>query len=357
MKKPKYQQLADLLRVDIEPMEEGQMLMTENEMISHYQSSRNTLRHAISLLREEGLVMSKAGYGTVRSQKTRIRKKSIQVVMPSRKETFWYSIMEGLFDGLSDHKEYQLVYSYGGDDATLIHDILLDALASDTVGLIYLALYEASQVTLLNKVAEKMPTVLVHNRIPGFDGAFVGTDEGAGVRRLIKYLMDCGHREIHFFSGANCSSHRERREAYLEVMDDVGLAVSLQSAGHSETEAYEFASQHWVPSLVHKGSAIVCANDYIALGVTRALKEAGWNVPEDISVTGFGGVIEGLGQNGVSLCTLDQRPFELGKQAMLALLNQFKQSQVESDIKVEGRFVVGESVANRTSGAEGSLHI
>jgi DNA-binding LacI/PurR family transcriptional regulator len=202
-----------------------------------------------------------------------------------------------------------------------------------------------------------MPTVLVHNRIPGFDGAFVGTDEGAGVRRLIKYLMDCGHREIHFFSGANCSSHRERREAYLEVMDDVGLAVSLQSAGHSETEAYEFASQHWVPSLVHKGSAIVCANDYIALGVTRALKEAGWNVPEDISVTGFGGVIEGLGQNGVSLCTLDQRPFELGKQAMLALLNQFKQSQVESDIKVEGRFVVGESVANRTSGAEGSLHI
>jgi DNA-binding LacI/PurR family transcriptional regulator len=356
MKKPKYQHLAEVLRVDIEPMEDGAMLMKESEMISHYEVSRNTLRHAMSLLREDGLIMSKAGFGTLRSKKSRFRKKSLQVVMPSRNEPFWYTVMEGLFDGIMEKKEYQLVYSYGGDESHLISRTLQDVLQSDTDGLIYLAQYEAVQVNLLNEIAKRIPTVLAHNRIMGFEGPFVGSDERKGIEQLIEHLMESGCRDIHFFSGANCSSHRERRQAYLELMDQAGLAVKLHSAGTNERDAYEFARKNIGRSL-EKGSAMMCVNDRVACGLINAFVEAGWRIPEDAAVTGFG-ALSPLGPSlDLSLCTIDQRPFELGRQAMSCLLNQIHGDPYNMDLLVRGRFVLGDSVAKAMPMGGGQLHV
>ena len=200
--------------------------------------------------------------------------------------------------------------------------------------------------------------VVVHNRISGFEGPFVGSDERKGIEQLIEHLMNSGCRDIHFFSGANCSSHRERRHAYLELMDQAGLAVKLHSAGTTQRDAYDFARKNIGRSL-EKGSAMMCVNDRVACGLINAFVEAGWRIPEDAAVTGFGALSTLAPSLDISLCTIDQRPFELGRQAMSCLLNQIKGEGEGGDVDllVRGRFVLGDSVAKVIPLGGGQLHV
>src|SRR5580692_4291628 len=66
MAHPKYQQIADRLRAQIKSgaLEPGQRLPSEPDLAAAYAASRNTVRLAIALLINQGLVVSRQGLGT-----------------------------------------------------------------------------------------------------------------------------------------------------------------------------------------------------------------------------------------------------------------------------------------------------
>ncbi|WP_179855492.1 LacI family DNA-binding transcriptional regulator [Paractinoplanes atraurantiacus] len=98
---------------------------------------------------------------------------------------------------------------------------------------------------------------------------------------IARHLIDLGHDRVTYVAGPrDWRSARTRLRAFEQAA--TGLAGDrLFAAGWSAAAGYEAAR------LLTDPTAVVCANDQIALGVTRALAERGLDVPADVSVVGY----------------------------------------------------------------------
>jgi LacI family transcriptional regulator len=140
-------------------------------------------------------------------------------------------------------------------------------------------------------IKRKIPAVLV-NRLTETQllPAVVG-DEATEVRQAIEHLIALGHRRIAHIAGPqNLSTGYIRQRAFNNVIAEVGLTQtdcpSVVSTGYSENAGTEAVTK----LLAEPGSrptAIVAANDQLAIGVIDGLKAAGLSCPQDISVIGF----------------------------------------------------------------------
>lgn len=114
---------------------------------------------------------------------------------------------------------------------------------------------------------------------------------GHGLRILVEHLVGLGHRRFFHVSGPTpWLSARNRLAAYEHALAAHGLTSVGSLAGDwSAASGYEAALR--IP--LDRGiTAIVAANDQMALGVLRALSERGVGVPVDVSVVGFDDIPE-----------------------------------------------------------------
>jgi LacI family transcriptional regulator len=143
---------------------------------------------------------------------------------------------------------------------------------------------------LLDELAtEGFPTVLVNRRCATSALPFVGGDDQQGVRLCVEHLVELGHRNIvHLAGPSDTSTGRERADSFRAAMRDNGLPVR-----HSVIECSAYTEQAGAAGaarlLARRGSftAVVAANDLVALGVMDALGESGLRCPRDYSITGF----------------------------------------------------------------------
>ncbi|NJA56450.1 LacI family DNA-binding transcriptional regulator [Streptomyces sp. NEAU-H3] len=114
-------------------------------------------------------------------------------------------------------------------------------------------------------------------------------DNRSGARELTAHLLALGHRRIGCVAGPpERTTTRHRLEGHRAALAEAGIEDLPGATVHG---AYDRASGYravgelldHVPDL----TAIVAANDTVALGACAALRERGLRVPEDVSVTGF----------------------------------------------------------------------
>jgi DNA-binding LacI/PurR family transcriptional regulator len=113
----------------------------------------------------------------------------------------------------------------------------------------------------------------------------------AGMDQVIDYLVSIGHRDFFHVSGPlEWWASRNRAAAYDSALARHGLESRGSLAGNwSSASGYRTGLQ--LP-LDRGVTALVAANDQMALGLVRALSERGVAVPTDMSVTGFDDIPE-----------------------------------------------------------------
>ena len=143
-----------------------------------------------------------------------------------------------------------------------------------------------------------------------------------GMRRVVEYLYSMGHRRIAFLGHhAGLAPLDARRNTFCETMEryargaEYRTAEAPDSPGGARDAARDLLTSGFAPT------AIVCANDFMALGVLRALREAGLSVPGDASVTGFDN-IEIAAYANPSLTTVDIPRRQIGELCLQALLRE-----------------------------------
>jgi DNA-binding LacI/PurR family transcriptional regulator len=116
----------------------------------------------------------------------------------------------------------------------------------------------------------------------------VTIDHESGSRLGTEYLIDLGHRRIACISGPlNWRCARLRREGWLKTLRKSGLTEGPSIEGEWSGKGGYIAAQRLIERYPRRFTAIVAGNDQMALGVIRALSEAGLRVPQDVSVIGF----------------------------------------------------------------------
>jgi len=143
--------------------------------------------------------------------------------------------------------------------------------------------------SLIQELSESnMPVVFFDVGAPRKNLSNVRVNYNRGIERVVEYLYDLGHRRMAFVGHhptLGPTSLRER--TFVETVSRHAPNVEWRTA--VDADGLE-GGRHATRELLHSGfrpTAIICVNDFMAVGVLRELREQGLRVPEDVSVTGF----------------------------------------------------------------------
>ena len=175
-------------------------------------------------------------------------------------------------------------------------------------------------------IEEKIPLVLV-NRTTDANGVteVINNDE-LGIQMAVSHLVELGHRRIAFLGGPeNTSTGRDRRKAFQKEGDAGGFKLSMGLVARSSafTVAAGHASMLEILDSNNPFTAVVAANDMLALGCYDALQERGLSCPDDISLTGFNDM-PFVDRLSPPLTSLHIPHDELGVQAASLLLEEIR---------------------------------
>jgi LacI family transcriptional regulator, galactose operon repressor len=133
-----------------------------------------------------------------------------------------------------------------------------------------------------------VPVMLYDVGAPSEKASNIRVNYGGGVEKAVEYLYTLGHRRIAFVSHhATLGPLSVREQAFRKTVSQYAPEVSWRSAVNIDgLEGGRMAARE----LLNSGfdpTAIVCVNDFMALGALREIRERGLRVPQDVSVTGF----------------------------------------------------------------------
>lgn len=355
---PKYWQLVEQFRQQIEVglLKPGDRLPSYVEMRKNHGASRPTTERIHAVLEKEGLIMREAGRG-------------IFVAEPRRQER-------------------RAVIGFGGS-AFIIGD---NPYAARIVQGVHETADKANvEILLFNKtskvewekvdgvvICEMSPDPWVARLPPGMPSVVllvdynetsnVIADDKHGAYEATRHLISLGHRRI----GYLCSSigtpeepvyHAlsvERIQGYKEALAEAGIEVeagwlrpmALRYFKQKVIERGREGMEQWLEDgFKELGlTAILCQNDDAALGVIPILQEAGYSVPEDMSIVGFDGT-ELAEYCTPSLTTVEVPLREMSVRGTEILLRQIDQNLENSQaariekVILPPRLVVRESTA------------
>lgn len=198
---------------------------------------------------------------------------------------------------------------------------------------------------------EGFPFVCLNREVAGLEVDYCGSDHDAGIRRLIAHLVDdLGHTRIAMLSGTQLSSTSlARLTSWRDELHGRGLPAGDELVvRHAGDRA---GGEEGMAELLSRGiafTAVICTNDLIAVGAMRTLHRAGLRVPEDVSVTGFGGY-ESISPPEKPLTTITEDYREMGCQAGELLLKRIGGALGTEHRVVPTQLVVGQTTAFATA--------
>jgi DNA-binding LacI/PurR family transcriptional regulator len=170
----------------------------------------------------------------------------------------------------------------------------------------------------------------------------VGVDQYTGPKAATRYLLDLGHRTVHHLPGPmSWLEARERHRGWHDALTEAGAPVPQTipgdwSAGSGYSRGLALAADPEV-------TAVFAANDQNALGLLRALHEAGRRVPDDVSVIGFDDIPEAA-YFIPPLTTIRQDFAAVGRSSVNLLLEQ-----IESGRRSDNKIIIPTELVSRSS--------
>ncbi len=134
----------------------------------------------------------------------------------------------------------------------------------------------------------QIPMVVMNRLLKGNSTLSIGFDDEKGIEKAIDYLMTLNHDHIAFIGGKADFINSDRRlEGYKNGLKKHGMTYRSELVEKGEftiQSGYKAARQLLKEA---KMTAIVCANDEMAIGASKAIKELGLMVGQDVSLIGF----------------------------------------------------------------------
>lgn len=240
-----------------------------------------------------------------------------------------------------------------GDDMKSLVACLGESIASQPDGLIFLLPWNLVSVEQLRSLTAGVPFVVVGSSLGAGTNSIL-VDQYEGTRLIVQHLLDLGHRSMAAIHGiAHYYDAQIRQETLESMLREHDLELVASDRGLFDMKSGYEAALRLLSQKVHF-TALVCANDEMALGAIRAIKDQGLRVPQDISVVGFDD------QNFAAYCdprlTTVQQDFDaLGAQSFNHLLSLMESSETPPHQRIlYPKLIVRDSTAApRESAAHG----
>ncbi len=222
-----------------------------------------------------------------RSLRTR-RSHTIGVLIPDLNNPLFPPIVRGLEDRLAEHGYVALIGNTDSDQAK--EHLIFDQMRARHVDGFVLATATLHSPILAEAAEAGLPVVLMNRTAQGYLFSSVAVDNEQGLRAAVTHLAALGHTRIGHIAGPQeISTGAARLRGFLDGMRSHGLAVADDQVVYATAYSIEEGLRCGRELLAARGdlTAIVAANDMVAVGCYGALDEAGLRCPDDVSVVGF----------------------------------------------------------------------
>ncbi len=251
------------------------------------------------------------------------------LVMPGSTSTFsqnpfFPTVLRGLSEGA--HKEqYALQMSTGQTEAEIYEGIVQMVQGGRVDGIVLL--YSRVEDRVMNYLRERdFPFVMIGKPYKYAEEiTHVDNDNFRATKEVTEHLLNLGHTCIGFIGGdLNLVVTVERLLGYEKALGEAGLELHDDYIIHEEflreggREAINELMQ-----LDEPPTALVVADDLMALGVLNTLDEMGITVPDDISIVSFNNVLLAE-MSRPPLTSVDINIFKLGNEAAKNLIQKIK---------------------------------
>jgi len=360
---PLYFQIKEKIINDIleRKLQRDDRFFSEPELCKIYNVSRITVRRAIAELVNEEVLYKIPAKGTFVAEKahakrnSHIPEKQIAVIVPDIDEYAVATIYAGAKQK-ADEKSYSTaLYTTGRDIEKECREISRLKQMNYSGTIIFPNWGKANAEQIFELKRDDFKFVLVDRFFRDIDTDYVVTDNKYGAFLAVSHLIELGHKRIAHIGWPAHTAGMDRLEGYKEaliknkLLIEEELIISLDSAKFAELKiepgAGGYEETRRLISSKQCPTAIFAASDPIAIGVLQAIKDAGFRVPDDISVVGFDDLkISSLLE--VPLTTIAQPFREIGEKAMEILIDKIENNtRTLQQLVIKPRLVVRKTSA------------
>lgn len=294
-KTAKYLEVVNWIKEKIRNREllPGERMYSENELKQIFSLSRQTIRHAVGVLEEEGLVTRIRGSGTYITD-TRMNilenRTRIAVVTTYVDSYIFPKTIQGIEKVLFE-QGYSVQIAFTNNQTEREKTVLEDIISRDDVAGIII---EATKSSLANPnlelyrklMARKIPVLFINSYYKELEAPHVTLDDRHAANIAVKYLLKCGHSKIGGIFKLDDGQGNLRYEGYLHAMQEAGRMPQEENIVWLDTldvKEFELCGEKILRRLAGC-TAVLCYNDQIAMHLFNLLKQNAVRVPEDMSI-------------------------------------------------------------------------
>jgi len=199
----------------------------------------------------------------------------------------------------------------------------------------------------VREAASRTPLVLINGSLPGNALHGVRIDEAMGAEMATRHLIGLGHRDIAFIGGnEHMSTTAQKVRAFKKALRENGLEARPECVLHADfsIESGQLLMKRLL-ELPRRPTAVLCVNDFNAVGAVKTAARAGYRIPEDLSIVGFDDIPLATAINP-ELTTVSQKMETLGRKSVEVLHKLIGKEKVKKLTVIEPELIVRESTAS-----------
>ena len=281
---------------------------------NHPAIAEATREQIVELAHEMGYVPNASARG-LKTNRTR----ALGAILQQIDDPFWSEVLDGV-ESILSNEGYSLFIASTHNEKQREKEVLQAMVERGVDGVLLMSPhFREEQWRFLNSY--NLPMVMVNNEGVGESRYVIINDDVNAARLITSHLIDLGHRRIAYLGKRHSASNRNRLAGFRAEMQDARLPVEKKFIYHT-SEGNPIGGKEgakYLFSLDETPSAVMCYNDFLAVGVYNYLQEIGLQIPQDVSVTGFDDILI-ASYLYPPLTTFHQYKFELGEGAARMML-------------------------------------
>ncbi|WP_029323600.1 GntR family transcriptional regulator [Butyrivibrio sp. AE3004] len=300
----KYQEVVDWItkQVSSGTLSPGDKIPSENDLCVQFNISRQTVRHAIGILVQEGILTAERGSGTyVTDERVRSGERNRIAVITTYVDSYIFpKTIQGIENKLRE-LGYSVQLFFTNNSSIREREILSEIIEKDEVAGIILeptrsALPTPNTDLLLKISGMRIPILFMNSYYPELSGIWdpesnrniphVSMNDKKCAYKAVKSLLDNGHTKIGCVLKLDDRQGFDRYSGYQEAISERGISPEDANIIWLDTEDLkrEELIKDKIWARLSGCTAVFCYNDEMASMVMEILKENGIRIPDEISI-------------------------------------------------------------------------
>ena len=353
--KAKYEEIVDWITEKIESGElsEGDRIYSEQKLVSVFRVSRQTVRHAISVLGDRGLVVSVQGSGTyVKDSRCGVgrKQKTMRIaIMVTYVDEYIFTGIINEIENILSRAEYTLEIAFTHNMVERERRILQKFLREDVIDGVIAETTKSGlpnpNLDFYRELKRKgIPVVFINSSYPELSAIHVSMDDFWAGKTATEHLLECGHQKIGGIFKLDDGQGHKRYAGYMSALMEHDIRVKDEHISWIDTIDLYRMEQEGESFLerLKDCTACVCYNDEVAVKLINLCRMNRIAVPGKLSVVGIDNSNLAV-YCDVPLTSVDNPIIGLARNAAGIMLSLLNSEKVTESVELTSELVIRNS--------------